>query len=95
MYKKCAECGVEKSVRKFFNHPASPDGLMPRCKACHSGTTAWNELRRAETTERQPGDPSEDEIEAACLAIQGEWTDAERIKRRFWARSALMKGIAK
>lgn len=95
MWKTCAECGVEKDIRKFFKHSSEPDGLMQNCKACHIGTTELNQQRLAESNERQWGDPTEDQIAVACLAIQNEWTIKERIKRRSWSRSALMKRIAK
>lgn len=33
------------------------------------------------TTGRQPGDPTQSEIRAACLKMQAEWSPAERMRR--------------
>jgi hypothetical protein len=32
--KQCSKCGVEKALCEFSKRRASPDGLMPSCKAC-------------------------------------------------------------
>jgi hypothetical protein len=35
--KKCAKCGVEKSLDQFFRKTARPDGLSCSCKECEKG----------------------------------------------------------
>lgn len=79
--KRCVGCGIEKPLTKYHAHPEEPDGVTPRCKVCHNGTTAWNERRRMMMRDRQPGDPSETQIEAACAAIRARWS-----ARKFEAR---------
>lgn len=82
MHKVCNECGIEKPLNKFYRHPWEPDGFMPRCKFCHNG---GQELIRRQTdffAERQLGDPSEEQITAACLKLQSRWSDKKRASRR-------------
>ena len=33
--KVCTKCGQLKSIRDFYKHPETKDGLDPRCKNCH------------------------------------------------------------
>lgn len=39
---------------------------------------------RGDNLERRPTDPSEQEIQQLCEAIQADWTDDEREARRLW-----------
>jgi hypothetical protein len=32
--KKCCECGVEKEIKDFYEHPTSFDGYATKCKMC-------------------------------------------------------------
>ena len=80
--KVCCECGEEKPVAKFYKHPWEPDGFMPRCKFCHNG---GQELQRKQAeffSERQLGDPSEEQIAAACRIFQAKWSAKKRASRR-------------
>lgn len=81
-FKTCVECHRELQVTKFHRHPAEPDGFMSHCKACHNGCFETIERLRSAAIERQLGDPSEEQIAAACAAFQAKWSDEERIKRR-------------
>lgn len=83
--KRCIECGNEKPLSKFYKHPAEPDGLMRRCKGCHNGITSRNKLERPVVTERQWGDPSEEQIARATSAIRESWNAKTYRKRRAMA----------
>lgn len=82
IWKVCSECGTEKPASKYYKHPRQPDGLMPRCKACHMGCTQRNERVRVALLERQWGDPSEEQIRAACERLRSGWSKAKLARRR-------------
>lgn len=73
--RRCSECGVTKPSEKFY-------GSMARCKACHNGITEANRRRAVEIKDRQPGEPSEDEIASACVAIRSGWSVKRRASRK-------------
>ena len=80
--KRCPECGTEKHRSKFYSHALNPDGLMRHCKACHNGVAATAATQRREKLERQWGDPTEEQIAAACEAIRAGWSDEVLAGRR-------------
>lgn len=83
--KVCVQCGKEKPAGKFYRHPAEADGYMRHCKACHNGTTELNQRERPVVTERQWGDPTEEQIAAATAAIRQRWNQKTHKKRRSMA----------
>lgn len=91
-WKTCCECGVEKLLAKYYRHPAEPDGFMRHCKACHNGCTRLACERRTAALERQWGDPSEEQIAAACLRLQAGWSEGVRKRRRLGGCGALFRG---
>lgn len=79
MFRACCDCGERKPVSKFFND-------QPRCKACRIGVTALNRQRAATVLERRDGEPTEDEIAAACESIRARWS---RLKMEARKRKAV------
>ena len=76
--KRCCKCGAEKLPAKFHRG-------MAHCKACHNGVTEANRRRAAEVLpprERQPGEPSEDQIRLLCMTIQERWSAKKRQSRK-------------
>jgi hypothetical protein len=81
LYKRCPECSKHLEARKFYKDSTQPGGLAVWCKSCmNCGVT----IERAVygNGERQWGDPSEEQITAACLRFQASWTPAVRESRR-------------
>lgn len=61
-YKRCMDCGAEKSLDDFYSHPGMRDGRLNRCKKCHVARASahsranrkrHNELKRRHA-ERHP-----------------------------------------
>ncbi|NDD04999.1 MAG: hypothetical protein EB078_08840, partial [Proteobacteria bacterium] len=88
VYKKCPECRKFLEARKFYKHPGSPDGLMAWCRSCMNCGTV-RERPVYNDGERLLGDPSEEQIAAACAAIRETWSHSVRERRR--AASWLMR----
>lgn len=83
--KVCVQCGKEKPAGKFYRHPAESDGYMRHCKACHNGITERNVREKPVVTERQWGDPTEEQIAAATAAIRQRWNKKTHKRRRSMA----------
>lgn len=81
LYKKCAECGIWLERRKFYKDSTKGDGLMSWCKSCVNCGVKRDRPVYGDG-ERQWGDPSEQQIAAACLALQASWSPAVRESRR-------------
>jgi len=80
-YKRCPECSKWHEARKFYKDSTKPDGLSAWCKSCmNCGVTVERAVYG--NGERQWGDPSEEQITAACLRLQASWTPAVRESRR-------------
>jgi hypothetical protein len=79
--KRCSGCKKWHEDRKFYKNPSKPDGLMDECKSCHNCDIVRDRPVYGDG-ERQFGDPSEEQIAAACLQLQATWTDKVRESRR-------------
>ena len=81
LFKRCNECRKWLEVRRFYKHPAQPDGLMPHCKSCQNCGVVRDRPVYG-NGERQWGDPTEEQIAAECLRFQAGWSQATRESRR-------------
>jgi hypothetical protein len=81
VYKKCPECRKWHEARKFYKDSSKPDGLMAWCKSCVNCDVARDRPVYG-NGERQFGDPTEEQIAAACLQFQSGWSPAVRESRK-------------
>lgn len=81
VYKKCPECSKWLEARKFYKDLTKPDGLAAWCKSCMNCGVVHDRPVYGKG-ERQWGDPTEDQIAAACLRFQASWSPAVRESRK-------------
>jgi hypothetical protein len=79
-YKKCPECKRWLERRKFYKDSTKADGLMNWCTSCvNCGVVRERPVYGG--GERQWGDPTEEQIAAACLMFQAGWSSEVRESR--------------
>jgi hypothetical protein len=74
--KRCGKCGQDKLLEAFHRRGSDREKTCAACK----------KRRRAERSTKKPSRsayyiPTPEQIREACLTIQAEWTEQERLER--------------